>query len=47
MVLNNLSQNFAIWLSPNTFYPEVNDLWKPLFKRLYLPYVTVEDFFNS
>lgn len=47
MVLNNLNQNFAIWFAPNTFYPEVNDLWKPLFKRMYLPYVTLEDFFNS
>ena len=47
MVLNNLSQNLAIWFCPNTFYPEVNDIWKPLFKRMHLPYLTIEDFFNS
>ena len=47
MVLNNLSQQFAIWLQPNTFYPEVNKLWKPYVKRMFLPYLTLEDFFNS
>ena len=29
MVLNNLSQSFVVWIAPNTFYPEVNELWKP------------------
>lgn len=47
MVLNNLSASFCIWLQPNTFYPEVNELWKPQFRRMYLPYLTLEDFFNS
>lgn len=37
----------AIWVSPNTFYPEVVDTWKPVFKRLYLPYVSLEDAFNA
>lgn len=31
----------------NFFYPEVNKLWKPVFKRLFLPYLTIEDMFNS
>ena len=47
MVLNNLSQNFAIYWMPNTFYPEVIDLWKPQLKRHFMPYLTLEDFFNS
>lgn len=37
----------AIWVSPNTFYPEVVDTWKPVFKRLFLPYVSLEDAFNA
>lgn len=47
MLLNPLSQNFVIWFPANFFYPEVVKLWKPVFKRLYLPYVTLEDMFNS
>lgn len=47
MVLNNLTQQFAIYWMPNTFYPEVNALWKPQMKRMFLPYLTLEDFFNS
>lgn len=47
MLLNPLSQNFVIWFPANFFYPEVNKLWKPVFKRMFLPYVTLEDMFNS
>lgn len=47
MLLNPLSQNFVIWLSSNFFYPEVVKVWQPVFKRLYLPYVTLEDMFNA
>lgn len=47
MLLNPLTQNFVIWLSSNFFYQEVVNVWQPVFKRLYLPYVTIEDMFNS
>lgn len=47
MLLNPLSQNFVIWLPANFFYNEVVKLWKPVFKRMFLPYVTIEDMFNS
>lgn len=47
MLLNPLHQNFVIWLSPNFFYQDVIKVYQPLMKRLYLPYVTLEDLFNS
>lgn len=47
MLLNPLSQNFVIWFPANFFYSEVVKLWKPVFKRMFLPYLTVEDMFNS
>lgn len=47
MLLNPLSQNFVIWLPSNFFYSEVVKIWKPIFKRKYLPYVTIEDMFNA
>lgn len=47
MLLNPLSQNFAIWLPANFFYCDVVNLWKPVMKRMYLPYLTIEDMFNS
>lgn len=47
MLLNNLSQSFSIYMSPNTFFPEVVKLWEPAMKRLFLPYLTLEDLFNS
>lgn len=47
MLLNNLSQNFVIWIDPSWFYAEVVDTWNPVLKRLFLPYVGMEDFFNS
>lgn len=47
MLLNNLDQNFVIALDFNWFYPDVADKWIPLLNRMYLPYLTLEDFFNS
>lgn len=47
MLLNNLTQNFAIWMHPNFFYQEVIDTWKPVWMRQYLPYVSASDLFNS
>ena len=47
MLLNPLSQNFVIWLPANFFYDEVVKLWTPVFKRMFLPYLTIEDMFNS
>ena len=47
MLLNPLSQNFVIWLPTNFFYDEVVKLWTPVFKRMFLPYLTIEDMFNS
>lgn len=34
-------------MSQNTFYPEVEELWKPVIKRMFLPFLTLEDFFMS
>lgn len=47
MLLNDLSQQFCIYFDYNTFYPEVNEVWKPLLKRMSLPYMNIEDFMNS
>ena len=47
MLLSPLSQNFTIWLPANFFYSEVVKTWKPVMKRKYLPYLTLEDMFNS
>jgi hypothetical protein len=47
MLLNNLDQNFVIALDYNWFYPDVTQKWMPILERLWLPYVTLEDFFNS
>ncbi len=47
MLLNPLSQNFVIWFPANFFYSEVVKLWTPVFKRMFLPYLTIEDMFNS
>ncbi|WQJ53226.1 MAG: tail tube [Wendovervirus sonii] len=47
MILNPLSQNFAIWMPANFFYNEVVNLWMPVFKRKFLPYITIEDMFAS
>lgn len=47
MLLNPLSQNCVIWFPANFFYNEVVKLWKPVFKRKFLPYLTIEDMFNA
>lgn len=47
MLLNPISQNFVVWVSQNFFYSDVVKVWQPVFKRMYLPYVTLEDLFNS
>lgn len=47
MLLNNLTQNFAIYFTCNTFYPEVVDMWKPVMKRMFLPYLDIESLMNS
>lgn len=47
MLLNPLDQNFVIALDYNWFYPDISMKWLPIMHRLYLPYVTCEDFFNA
>ncbi len=47
MLLNPLSQNFVIWFPANFFYNEVVKLWTPVFRRMFLPYLTIEDMFNA
>lgn len=47
MILNALDQNFICAVDWNWFYPEVCSTWENTLKRLYLPYHTLEDFFNS
>lgn len=47
MLLNNLDQNFVIALDFNWFYPDVTQKWMPVLERMYLPYITLEDFFNA
>ncbi len=47
MLLNNLDQNFVIALDYNWFYPEVTQKWMSILERLWVPMVTLEDFFNS
>lgn len=47
MILNNLPQQFVIYFDSNTFYPMVNETWLPVIKRMMLPYLSLEDFFNS
>ena len=47
MILNALNNNFVIWFPQNFFYPEVEQKWAPVVKRLKLPYETLEDFINA
>lgn len=47
MLLNPLDQNFVIALDYNWFYPDISTAWLPIMHRLYLPYLTCEDFFNA
>lgn len=47
MVLNNLTQNFAIYIDPNFIYQPVIDTWLPIIRRQHFPYVGLVDFLNS
>lgn len=47
MILNSLDQNFICAVDWNWFYPEVCATWQNTLRRMYLPYPTLEDFFNS
>ena len=47
MLLNNLDQNFVIALDYNWFYPDVTQKWMPVLERMWVPMLTLEDFFNS
>lgn len=47
MLLNNLDQNFVIALDYNWFYPDVTQKWMPILERMWIPMVTLEDFFNA
>lgn len=47
MLLNPLDQSFVIALDYNWFYPDISTTWMPIMHRLYLPYITCEDFFNA
>ena len=47
MVLNNLSQNFAIWIDPQFIYQPVIDTWMPVIRRLHFVYNGLVDFLNS
>lgn len=45
--LNNKPQMFLIEFPSNFWYKEVVETWKPMVKRMKLPYETVEDFMNQ
>lgn len=47
MLLNNLSQQFVVYFDYNFFYPSVEETWLPIIRRMGLPYLSLEDFFNS
>lgn len=47
MVLNNKAQMFSIWFPQDFFYPEVEEVWTPIIRRLKLPYRTLTDFMNG
>ena len=47
MLLNNLSQQFVVYIDYNFFYPQVEETWEPIIKRMALPYMSLEDFINS
>lgn len=47
MVLNNLSQNFAIWIDPQFIYQPVIDTWMPVIRRQHFVYNGLVDFLNS
>lgn len=47
MLLNNLPQQFAISFPVNFFYPEINETWLPVLKRMGTPYWNLEDMMNA
>lgn len=47
MILNALNNQFVIYFPRNFFYPEVEERWNPIVRRLKLPYETLEDFINA
>lgn len=47
MILNNKQNAFVVWIEKGWIYPEVNEKWGPIIKRLQLPYMSVEDFINN
>ena len=46
-VLNNKPQMFVIQFPSNFWYQEVIDTWKPMVKRMKLPYESLDDFMNQ
>lgn len=46
-ILNAKLNNWAIWFPHDFFYPEIRERWTPIVKRLKLPYLSLEDYFNS
>ena len=46
-ILNSKSNMFQIWIPKNFFYPEIEQRWTPVVKRLKLQYQTLEDFVNA
>lgn len=47
MILNSLNNQFVIRFPQNFFYPEIEEKWNPVVRRLKLPYETLEDFING
>lgn len=47
MILNNLSQQFAIFFEMNSIYPEVVETWMPIIKKNAFPFLSIEDYLNS
>lgn len=46
-ILNAKLNQWAIWFPQDFFYPEIRERWTPIVKRLKLPYLSLEDYFNS
>jgi hypothetical protein len=46
-ILNAKLNMFSIWFPKDFFYPEIRERWTPVVKRLKLPYLSLEDFFNA
>ena len=46
-ILNSKINMFQVWFPRNFFYPEIEQRWTPVVKRLKLQYQTLEDFVNA